>query len=100
MKSQQNTEKDKEVNVVVVVVITVVVMVAVIVSATAIVVRPIIQRFLVASPTPIAENTGDATIHQLAVLKKLRFTEMMPPGKIAWGDRIIFVSIMWNDRRR
>ena len=60
-----------------VVVITVAVMAVVMVNATAIVVHPIKRILLVASPTPIARHTGDATTHQPTVGKKVRFTRMM-----------------------
>ena len=99
MKFQQNAEGDKEVEVVEVVIMTVAVadMVVVTVNVIAIGVCLIMRISLVASPTPIAGRTGDATTHQPNARVKLLLTRMMQPGIIVWKDQILSANLMWND---
>ena len=98
MKSLQNAEVDKVVEVVVVVEITVAD--ADIMNATAIVVRLITRILRDVSRTPIAGRMGGAIIHRLSARVKLLRTKTTRSGIIAWEDLMLSVSQMWNDGGR
>ena len=102
MKSLQNVEGSKVVEVVAVATITVVIADthADITNATAIVVRPITQILCNASRTPIAGGTGDAIMHQPSVRVKLLRTRTTRSEIISWEDQMLSVSRMWNDGER
>ena len=108
MKSLQNAEGDKMVEVVVVATITVTVAdtdaditdATAIATATAIVVRLITRILRDVSRTPVPGHTGDAIMHRLSARVKLLRTKMTWSGIITWEDLMLFVSQMWNDGGR